>query len=178
MFYCVTQPLSHYDVTLEGIVVGLNMTYGHHPPLFNLILLTTLAPFGYEKGTELNPAKVIVELSNGELFVETLKTEVKGKKITELVSKLTPLEFARLIMGTDVSHLPVCDMFSAGQEAFKMITASRAVTWALNFRGPIGQKGNVTTAAFGANSIQVPSDMRQHHTGMINALTQSRDRNQ
>lgn len=175
MIYCITQPMDQYNVTIGNETVGLDMTYGHHPPLLNLILLTTLTPFNYEQGTALEPAKRIVQLVEEEKFVETLSMEVKSKKVSRLVSKLSPVEFYYYIREEDISHLPVCDYYADGQVALKMINAARAVTWALNYRGPVKQEGNLTIASFRKDSINIPADMRNHYEEFVDALTKNRD---
>lgn len=175
MIYCVTQPLENYNVILGGNTVGLYMTYGYYPPLLNLIFLTTLTPFGYEKGTEIEPGKRIVQLLQEEKFFDTVDMSVGDKKVVKLLTQLSPIEFYDVIRGVDISHLPVCDYYSTGQEAVKMIVAARAVAWRLHFKGALESQGNVIHAAFGKEGIQsISSDMIQHHKEFVTALKKNR----
>jgi len=178
MIYCVTQPLENYNVTIEGETVGLYMTYGHHPPLLNLILLMTLTPFGYERGTEIEPRKRIVQLKEEERFFNSLNMEVKDEKVSRIVSKLNPIEIYDDMKSVDLSHLPVCEYYKTGQEALKTIMAARAVAWAMNYRGLVKREGNLTTAVFGKEGIKVPVDMEKHYKEFVHALTKARNKNE
>lgn len=175
MIYCTTQPIEKYDVTVKGETVGLHMTYNYSPPLLNLILLTTLVPFDYEEGTKTPPLDRIVQLDDEYKFISSLDVELNGEKLTNLVSTLNPLQFYTRIKDEDLTPLPLCDYYHAGQDGLKMVTAARAVAWAMSYRGALEEEGNVTKASFGGGTTVVPEDMLIHYRGLVDAIKKARN---
>ena len=151
MIYCVTKPIEEYgDYYPEtGLTVGLHYVYGDRPALLNLILLTTVVPYGYEEGTEKAKGTNVATVKYEDKFKETLTCEVKGVTVEVMVSTMNPVNVYRFIKDENIDDWPICGIYPHKAEAIKLLIGGRAAAWATNYRGVVDKRSNLICASFG-----------------------------
>jgi len=151
MIYCVTRPVEEYGDYFEesGVTIGLHYMYGENPALLNLILLTTIVPYGYEEGTRKPQGKCTAKILHENKFKDTLTCEVRGVTIEIVVSTMNPIEVYEFIKDENIDDWPICDIYPQKAEAVKTVVGARAAAWATNYRGVVKERSNLITASFG-----------------------------
>lgn len=143
MIYCTTQPLRHYNgIGLKGLQLGLYSSYEDNPDLLALIMIGSLFPFEYEKGTKIYPQeKRTATLAMETHYADTLDNEINGVKVRKLLKKFNPVEFYKHIKELDLSDLKIVKIHGYNQELFKLAVSARATAWAMVTKG---QRTNLT----------------------------------
>ena len=132
MIYCINQELDKYNVTVNGMEVGLYNTYKDRPALLAAVFIMTHVPFEYEHTSTipapLRGAKVDAVVEG--LLSDTLISCLGNKMILTLLEFLTPLEFYEYILGFDLSSLPIRKFYDS-DENFLLIVKARVFAWML-----------------------------------------------
>ena len=167
MIYATALPIEKYDVEVDGNRYGMYSNYGHLPALLALIAIGTPMMYDWEEGVPMMKRRV--ELTNVQVFLETLKCEVGGKTIKELLETLDPLGFYAAIENESLAHLPIVKEVLGGTDGlFKLVVGARAAGWALNYRGKLSTTGKVTKVSFGGKvqSIEVSPALKAMHIAL------------
>ena len=138
MFYCITQPLEHYDTNQMGIKLGLWKSYQDRLAIFSLISLTTPLLYQWEDGSPVEPLERIVRLEpEKELGMEQfLEGEVDGIQISRMLDLAKdPLEFFDKFRPGIIASSLLHPLYSHSQ--IDLIMKARVLSWA-KFHGVAG----------------------------------------
>ena len=159
MILCTVQDNEQYNVTLDGMVVGLFASYGHDLHLWNLVSRTAVELFQYEPGFESIPiTKRPAILYNDKVFDQTLDQKIKGVPVKALLEIMTPLELIDYFMKVkpDLALLgffaPFIGIMNPTDEQVftAMIDSMKLRAWQHKkyFKGKLSQKGKVIQVKF------------------------------
>jgi len=169
LIYAATKPIEEYDVhTAEGFTSGLYKNYGGEPALLALIMIGSPLPYDYE-GDKPEMERQVV-FTNLEPMRHTLKTLLMGELIEDLLCTSTPMEFYELLMAApedEIAGLPIVKNYYAGNVAlFRSLVGARAAAWALDYKGKVATKGNMTQVNFGKPTVAVPEHLAKFHQAL------------
>lgn len=166
MIYAVTQSMENYNVTLNGVTVGVYDTYRNNPELLALLLIAT--PVGYDYEGNKPPAERICQLNNDGIFEESLWHQIGDNKIVDYLRWLDPLEFYEEMSTAsidEINTIPFVDKILGGNgDLFLTNVGARAAAWAINFRGRRKTKGKQIQVAF--QGIKVEEKLKEFHNAM------------
>lgn len=169
MIYAATKPIEEYDVhTDTGFTSGLYKNYGGEPALLALIMISSPLPYDYEGDKPELERQVMI--NNPEPLRESLNEVISGETIEHLLKTLTPLKFYEHLMAAheeELSGLPVVKNYFNGKvELFRNLVGARAAAWALDYKGKIATKGNVTQVNFGKPTLNIPEHLIKFHNAL------------
>lgn len=164
MIYAITMAVEKYNMEVDGNSFGMYSSYGHLPALFALIAIGT--PLLYDWEGELEATKRRVKLTNAEVFLETLRCEIKCRTVETLLKTLDPLAFYEYIKAESLVDLPlVKDAFGSNEEIFKFVVGARSAAWGLSYRGKLSTTGKVIKVSFGGG-MKIPADLQEMHNAL------------
>ena len=162
MILCTVQDNEKYNVTIDGMVVGLYASYGYDPHLWNLVSRTAIEFFQYEPGFEEIPiTKRAAILYHDKVFEETLEYKINGVPVRALLELMTPLEMIGYFIKVK-PDMPIMDFFApftgvrnpTKADVFTALIDSmrlRAYQHKKYYKGKLSQKGKVIQVRFRPN---------------------------
>jgi hypothetical protein len=163
MIYATTKPPHEYIVTIDGIEVGLWMTYGYDPGLFNLLSRISVEFFQYEGGEfdVIPDGKKAARLFRDDTIIESLDFKFNsGLSMRDVLKNTTPREMFDLFERTkEIENLPLLEFYRIREKDtrsnllgglfFSMYM--RILQYEKHYRGTTFKDGKLVKAQFRSN---------------------------
>ena len=163
MIYATTKPPEQYTVTIESYPVGLWITYGYDPELFNLLSRIAVEFFQYEGGEfdVIPDGKKAARLFRDDTIIESLDFKFNsGLSMRDVLNNTTPKEMFDLFERTkEIENLPLLEFYRIREKDtrsnllgglfFSMYM--RVLQYEKHYRGAQSTEGKVIRASFRSN---------------------------
>jgi len=163
MIYCTIKPPERYTVTIDGIEVGLWMTYGHDPELFNLISRISVELLQYEGGEfdAIPDGKKAARLFRDDTIIASMDFKFNsGLSMRDVLRSTTPREMFQLFERTkEIENLPLLESYRIREKDTRSNLLGgllfsiymRVLQYEKHYRGAVSKEGKVVRASFRSN---------------------------
>ncbi len=163
MIYCTTKPPEQYTVTIESYPVGLWITYGYDPELFNLISRVAVELFQYEGDIfdVIPDGKKAARLFRDDTIIASMDFKFKsGLSMRDVLKNTAPKEMFDLFERTkEIENLPLIEFYRIrakdtrsnllGGLFYSMYM--RVLQYEKHYRGAMSKDGKLVKAQFRSN---------------------------